>query len=32
MTGNPMPGGGFVTTFNDITAFKSTEAALTACQ
>lgn len=29
MTGNPMPGGGFVTTFNDITAFKKTEAALT---
>lgn len=29
MTGNPMPGGGFVTTFNDITAFKHTEAALT---
>jgi Na+/proline symporter/nitrogen-specific signal transduction histidine kinase len=30
MTGNPIPGGGFVTTFNDITAFKNTEAALTA--
>lgn len=29
MTGSPMPGGGFVTTFNDITAFKRTEAALT---
>lgn len=29
MTGSPMPGGGFVTTFNDITAFKHTEAALT---
>lgn len=29
MTGSPMPGGGFVTTFNDITAFKQTEAALT---
>ena len=29
MTGNPMPGGGFVTTFNDITAFKTTESALT---
>ncbi|GAB3682930.1 PAS domain-containing hybrid sensor histidine kinase/response regulator [Salinisphaera aquimarina] len=29
MTGSPMPGGGFVTTFNDITAFKETEAALT---
>ncbi|WP_440849927.1 PAS-domain containing protein [Salinisphaera sp. SWV1] len=29
MTGNPMPGGGFVTTFNDITEFKRNEAALT---
>lgn len=29
MTGSPMPGGGFVTTFNDITAFKRTEVALT---
>ncbi|MES1925051.1 PAS-domain containing protein [Salinisphaera sp. T31B1] len=29
MTGSPLPGGGFVTTFNDITAFKRTEAALT---
>src|SRR5699024_16205 len=28
MHGNPMPGGGFVTTYNDITAFKHTEAAL----
>ncbi len=28
MHGNPMPGGGFVTTFNDITAFKRTETAL----
>src|SRR5699024_8099199 len=28
MQGNPMPGGGFVTTYNDITAFKRTEAAL----
>lgn len=29
MTGNPIPGGGFVTTFNDITDFKRNEAALT---
>lgn len=29
MTGNPMPGGGFVTTYNDITEFKRNEAALT---
>ncbi|MDA3920435.1 MAG: PAS domain-containing hybrid sensor histidine kinase/response regulator [Salinisphaera sp.] len=29
MTGNPMPGGGFVTTYNDITDFKRNEAALT---
>ena len=28
MHGNPMPGGGFVTTFNDITAFKRSETAL----
>ncbi|HLQ85488.1 MAG TPA: ATP-binding protein, partial [Salinisphaeraceae bacterium] len=26
--GNPLPGGGFVTTYNDITVFKRTEAAL----
>jgi len=29
MTGSPLPGGGFVTTYNDITEFKQTEAALT---
>jgi len=28
MTGNPIPGGGFVTTFNDITAFKEKQAEL----
>ncbi len=28
MTGNPVPGGGFVTTFNDITAFKEKQADL----
>lgn len=28
MHGSPMPGGGFVTTFNDITEFKRTESAL----
>jgi signal transduction histidine kinase len=29
MTGNPIPGGGFVTTFNDITEFKRNESELT---
>lgn len=28
MTGNPMPGGGFVTTFSDVTEFKRNEEAL----